>query len=123
VARRVHGLVGGDGRIVCERCSVADSFAGRLLGLQGRRELRRGEGLLLSPSSSIHTFFMRFAIDAVFLDRSLRVVDVSRHVPPWRFAGRRRARRVLELAAGESERLAVRVGEQLALVEPADGKA
>jgi uncharacterized membrane protein (UPF0127 family) len=119
----VQALIGGDGRTVCERCSIADSFAARLRGLLGRRELRRGEGLLLSPSSSIHTFFMRFPIDAVFLDRSLRVVDVSRNLPPWRLAGRRRAHRILELPAGESERLAVRSGERLTLVESAAGNA
>jgi uncharacterized membrane protein (UPF0127 family) len=118
-AGRVQAVVAGDGRMVCERCAMADSFASRLRGLLGRRELPRGEGLLLSPSSSVHTFFMRFAIDAVFLDRGLRVVGVSENVRPWKLVGRRGTRRVLELAAGESARLAVRNGDQLRLVEPA----
>jgi uncharacterized protein len=118
-AGRVQAVVAGDGRMVCERCAMADSFSSRLRGLLGRQELPRGEGLLLSPSASVHTFFMRFAIDAVFLDRGLRVVGVSENVRPWKLVGRRGARRVLELAAGESARLAVRIGDELRLVEPA----
>ena len=120
---RVQAVVGGDGRMVCERCSIADTFVARLRGLMGRRGLHDREGLLLTPSSSIHTFFMRFAIDAVFLDRGLRVVGVSQNLRPWKLAGRRGTRRVLELPAGKTARLAVRPGEQLRLVEPAGGAA
>jgi uncharacterized membrane protein (UPF0127 family) len=116
MARRAQTLIASDGRVVCERCGVADTFLSRLRGLLGRRELPRGEGLLISPTSSVHTFFMRFAIDVVFLDKSLRVVGVSAHVRPWKLAGRRGARKVLELSAGESEERAIRVGEQLRLL-------
>jgi len=117
MARSVQSLFADDGRIVCERCAVADGFASRLLGLQGRRELPRGQGLLLSPSSSVHTAFMRFAIDVVFLDRAMRVVGIARRVRPWRLAGRRGARHALELPAGEAEARALRVGEGLAFRE------
>jgi len=116
-------VVTADGRTVCDRCSIADSFVRRLRGLLGRRRLARGEGLLISPSSSIHTCFMRFPIDAVFLDRGFRVVQVSPNVRPWRLAGARRARLVLELAAGESSRQGIRSGEELALVVSAGGGA
>jgi uncharacterized membrane protein (UPF0127 family) len=116
MARRAQTLIAGDGRVVCERCVVADTFLSRLRGLLGRRELPRAEGLLISPSSSVHTFFMRFPIDLVFLDKRLRVVGVSAHVRPWKLAGRRGARTVLELSAGESEERAIRVGEQLSLL-------
>ena len=117
MAGNVQSLLGEDGRVVCERCAVADGFASRLRGLQGRRELLRGEGLLLSPSSSVHTAFMRFAIDVVFLDQALQVVGISPRVPPWRLAGRRGARHALELPAGEAEARVLRVGEHLALRE------
>src|ERR687887_277481 len=69
-------------------------------GLLGRGGLERGEGLLLQPAGSIHTFFMRFPIDAVFLDRGLRVVGLAPELAPWRLAARRHAHSVLELAAG-----------------------
>jgi uncharacterized membrane protein (UPF0127 family) len=108
-----------DGRTVCDRCSIADTFVLRLRGLLGRRALPRGEGVLLSPSSSVHTFFMRFPIDAVFLDRGLRVVGVSLNLRPWRLAGSRGARLVLELPAGECDRRGIRAGERLTVVDSA----
>src|SRR5512141_326403 len=108
----VETLVGGDGRVVLERCAVADGFLTRLRGLLGRRGLEAGEGLLLSPSSSVHTVFMRFPIDVVFLDRGLRVLGVVPNLRPWRLAGRRGARHVLELAAGQAQARAIRHGER-----------
>ncbi len=102
-----------NGDVVCDRCIVADTPVSRLRGLLGRSELRPGEGLLLRPASAIHTCFMRFAIDAVFLDRDWRVVAISGDVRPWRAASRRGAKAVLELAAGESARLRLAPGDQL----------
>jgi uncharacterized membrane protein (UPF0127 family) len=106
-----------DGGAVCERCVVADSVLRRMRGLLGRRELPAGEGILLRPSPSVHTWFMRFPIDVVFLDGDLRVVDVRPQLAAWRTAGKRGARATLELAAGEAERRGVSVGDQLELVD------
>lgn len=92
------------GHVVCERCVLADRPLSRLRGLMGRRSLASGHGLLLRPSPSIHTCFMRFPIDVVFLDRELRVVSVRARLRAWRFAGQRGARAVLELPAGEAAR-------------------
>jgi uncharacterized membrane protein (UPF0127 family) len=89
-----------DDRVVCERCLVADRPLTRMRGLLGRTELPRGEGILLRPCGSIHTFFMRFSIDAVFVDRDGKVVGVERELKPWRTARHRGAKAVLELAAG-----------------------
>jgi uncharacterized membrane protein (UPF0127 family) len=61
---------------------------------------------------------MRFPIDAVFLDSNLRVVRIRAAMRPWRTAGARGSRSVLELAAGESERRGVRAGERLELARP-----
>ncbi len=96
----------------------ANTFATRLLGLMGRKEGRYG--LLLAPCDSIHMLFMRFALDAVFVDRSGIVVSIRRQVRPWGFAfGGRGAHAVLELPAslGLADHLAV--GEALPL-EPGD---
>lgn len=112
---------GAHARVVCDRCSVADQPLSRLRGLMGRRELAPGEGLLLRPTPSIHTFFMRFAIDAVFLDAELRVLSVKPDLRPWRFAGRRRTRAVLELPSGEARRLGLAPGAVLEFGEPARG--
>ena len=59
-----------DGRIVCESVRVADTIARRMRGLLGRKDLPSDEGILLRPAWSIHTAFMRFPIDAVFIDPS-----------------------------------------------------
>ena len=82
-------------------------------GLLGRRDLPRNEGILLKPAASIHTAFMRFPIDAVFLDRDLVVVGIAAHLRPWRAAARKGANSVLELADGESSRRGLRVGDRL----------
>jgi uncharacterized protein len=103
---------------VCERCVVADTPLKRLAGLLGRSGLAAEDGLLIRPTNAIHTCFMRFPIDAVFLDRDFVVVGVVTELRPWRFAGRRRAKAVLELAAGESRRRGIRVGERLSLADP-----
>lgn len=84
-------------------------------GLLGRRDLPSGEGILLKPASSVHMAFMRFAIDAVFLDRELRVVKISADLKPWRMAGARGSKSVLEIAAGEAARRGLRVGDRLSV--------
>jgi uncharacterized membrane protein (UPF0127 family) len=102
-----------NGEVVVDQCVVADSPVSRLRGLLGRSELRPGEGLLLRPASAIHTCFMRFPIDAVFLDEGLRVLRISDELRPWRAASRRGARAVLELPAGETARRGLGVGDLL----------
>ena len=107
-----------NGRALCERCVVAASPLSRLRGILGRASLGRDEGILLRPASSIHTAFMRFPIDAVFLDKDFRVLRVAAELRPWRTAGCRGARAVLELSSGESERRGVRPGDLLVPIEP-----
>jgi uncharacterized membrane protein (UPF0127 family) len=102
-----------DGSIVCERCDVADHPVARMRGLLGRSVLPQGEGILLRPAGSIHTFFMRFPIDVVFLNREDVVVEVVHRLRPWRAAGVKGAHSVLELAAGEAESRGIEVGAKL----------
>jgi uncharacterized protein len=109
------------GHVVCERCAVADRPLARLRGLLGRRELPAGDGLLLRPAPSIHTWFMRFPIDAVFLSADLEVLLVRAEMPAWRVAAGRGARAVLELAAGEAAQRGVTAGVRLRVVTPREG--
>jgi uncharacterized membrane protein (UPF0127 family) len=88
------------GEVVCERCELADTALKRMKGLLGRSGLDDGEGMLFRPAGSIHMFFMRFPIDAVFCDRDLVVVGVEHDLKPWKTARRRGAKVVIELAAG-----------------------
>jgi uncharacterized membrane protein (UPF0127 family) len=95
-----------DGRVLCERCELATTFWTRFRGLMGRGSLPAGEGMLFHPGGEIHMFFMRFAIDAVFCDRELRVVKVVHGLAPWRMAAARGASIVVELPAGAAEGVA-----------------
>ena len=108
-------LVRDDGVVVCDSCGVAATFRTRLRGLLGRRELAAGEGLLIRPTNSIHTFFMRFPIDVVFLDRNGVVVKLVANVRPWRVTFAARGRYALELRAGEADARRIRLGDRLAL--------
>ena len=102
--------------VVCERTVVADQLLRRMRGLLGRSSLPAGEGLLLRPAPSVHTVFMRFPIDVIFLDRDMQVVKVVECLRPWRAASARGARATLELAAGEASARGLRVGDLLGLV-------
>lgn len=88
----------------------ADHFWVRLKGLLGLRGLAPASALLLEPCYAIHTCFMSFSIDAVFLCRKGEVLAVYEHLAPYRAASHRRARYCLELAAGGAARLNIRPG-------------
>ncbi len=109
-------LANDDGNVVCEHCLLAVTALARLRGLLGRSGLSSGEGMLLRPASSIHTAFMRFPIDAVFLDREDRVLKVAPELSPWRMAACKGARAVLELPAGEAQRRGLKPGVSLTQV-------
>ena len=104
-----------DGTVACDRCVVADTAPARMRGLLGRSELEPGEGILLRPANSVHMFFMRFAIDVVFVDRDLAVRKIVERLRPWRMAGCRGAKGALELPAGTAGRCGITVGERLSL--------
>jgi len=106
-------LVRSNGDVVCERCLVADTPFSRMRGLLGKSQLPAEEGVLLRPAGSVHTFFMRFAIDAVFCDGDLKVLKIERGLAPWKMAQARGAKVVVELAAGAAG--ALEPGDQLVL--------
>ena len=82
---------------------IAESMFERMRGLIGRDGLESGRGMLVTKCNCIHTLFMRFPIDATFLDKSGKVVKVVRGIRPWRpwVWGGWRAVSVLETAASE----------------------
>jgi uncharacterized protein len=88
------------GEIVCENCEIADTPIRRMRGLLGRSGLEEDQGMLFRPAGSIHTMFMRFPLDVLFCDRDLVVVGVERDLKPWRTAGRKGAKVVIELPVG-----------------------
>ena len=88
------------GEPVAARVVAAFDSSSRRQGLLGRGGLPPGEALILAPCSSIHTAFMRFPLDLVFLDKEGRVLKTSAAVRPWRIRAAWRAFAVVELAAG-----------------------
>ena len=103
-----------DGRVVAESVVVADSTGRRLRGLLGKKELPSGHAVLLRPAWSIHTAFMRFPIDVVFLDADQIVVKIVPNLPSFKTASCRGAREVVELRAGECERRGLALGDRVA---------
>jgi uncharacterized protein len=112
-----------DGEVLCERCVVADTLFRRLRGLLGQRTLRPGEGIVLRPGWSIHTAFLLFSIDVVFVDGDQVVIKVVRNLKPWRAVTCRGARDVVELAAGEATRRRIQAGDRVSwAAQPRNGR-
>ncbi|MGH7814028.1 MAG: DUF192 domain-containing protein [Candidatus Binataceae bacterium] len=113
------------GTVLCERLENAGGLAGQSRGLLGREGLDPDAGMLFEnggpvPVMWMHMFFMKFAIDLVFLDREGKVLKIDRNLKPWRLSSAVfRARRALELAAGAAERAATQDGDRI-IVEPAN---
>ena len=101
--------------MVATHCEVANSLLTRGFGLIPRSRLATGEGLLITKTGSITMFFMRFAIDAIFLDRSMRVLRVAEDLRPWvpAVGAPRGTDSVLELPAGTAARTGTQAGDEL----------
>ena len=100
---------------VATAVEVANTRKERRRGLLGRTFLGPAEGLVIAPCAAIHTAFMQFPIDVVFLDREGRALKVVHRLQPWRIAVSLKARSVVELAAGALERHPIEVGDRLFL--------
>ena len=88
------------GTVLATRLEAAHTGAKRRKGLLGRDGLAAGEGLWIAPCESVHTFFMRFPIDLVYLDREHRIKKARSAVGPWRLSACLSADSILELPAG-----------------------
>ena len=92
----------------------AFSLKHRLCGLLGKAPLLQAQGLWIRPCNSVHSCFMGFAIDVLYLNRQQQVVGIRSNLRPWRFSLCRKAYSVVELAAGEAQRLNIHLGDRLA---------
>lgn len=101
------------GTVLATALELADSGPKRNKGLLGRKGLAAGEGLWIVPCESVHTFFMQFAIDLVYLDRNHRVKKVRSAVGPWRLSACLSAHSILELPAGTIKETGTVRGDQL----------
>ncbi|NMB76446.1 MAG: DUF192 domain-containing protein [Myxococcales bacterium] len=104
------------GTLLAERVERAERWGARLRGLLGRDGLAEGEGLFIRPCTSIHSCFMRFVFDAVFLGKDGRVCHLISRMRPWRFSRLvLDAEGVLELPAGVIEKSGTRLGDRVEL--------
>jgi uncharacterized membrane protein (UPF0127 family) len=99
--------------VLATGAGVADNSASRRTGLLKHQRLDSGEGLWIVPCEAVHSFFMKFAIDVIFLDRGKRVRKVTRNLAPWRMSGCLSAHSVLELPAGTAAATGTVPGDQL----------
>lgn len=103
------------GHLVATDLEAAFDSARRRTGLLGRIGLRDGSALIIAPCSGIHTFFMKFPIDVIFVREDGRVTRVVNHLPPWRIGVSLRAFAAVETAAGTAARTGTCRGDELRL--------
>lgn len=102
---------------VASRAREAKSLTERMLGLMFSKSIPNGDALWIKPCNSIHTFFMNYPIDVLFIDKNLRVVKTYENLRPWRITPIHfKSSSVLELSGGILEGR-VRVGEQLEVLD------
>lgn len=74
------------GKIIADKLEMNDTYFSRLIGLLGRKGLENGQGIVLKPCNSIHTCFMRFSIDAVFISKDFKVLKIVKNMKAWKFS-------------------------------------
>jgi uncharacterized membrane protein (UPF0127 family) len=105
------------GVVLADSADLADTSAKRRVGLLKHTELKQGKGLWIVPCESVHSFFMKFTIDVLYLDRAKKVRGMRPNMKPWRLSACLPAHSVLELPAGTIERTGTQKGDQLSLEE------
>ena len=104
--------------VITSKVYLAHSFLRRLFGLLAFKPLKESEGLLIKDCRSIHTMWMRYSIDAIFIDKEGRVTAMHEDLVPFRFSPYiREACYVLELKAGSAGRASIRIGDIISFVE------
>ncbi len=102
--------------IIGNRIQVADTSLSRMFGLLGRRGVDAGGGLWIKPSSGVHTFFMRFPIDVIGLDKNLRVIKLWNDLIPYRVTSvSLQMRSVIELSSGRIAECGIQLGDVLSV--------
>lgn len=112
--RKIRVTNSGSGKVVGTQIAVADGSLTRLFGLMGKRGLEPGHGLLITPSSGVHTFGMRFSIDVVGLDDDMVVVGLWPELKPYRLSGiSLKYKSMLELPPGQIAASGIALGDKL----------
>ena len=99
------------GEVIADKVIIAQDFASRSIGLLNRTGLSKGEGLVIDPCSSIHTFLMKFPIDVLYLDKNSRIIKIVTDLKPWRLSQALFAQKVVELESGAIAKLRIKCGD------------
>jgi uncharacterized protein len=102
--------------MLADRAGIANTPETRNRGLLRHTSLEPGDGLWIAPTQAVHMFFMKFALDLVYLDRQKKVVKVRHNVKPWRISAALKAHSVLELPVGTIGSSRTEIGDQLEFV-------
>jgi len=114
---RLYKTTDSNAELLLDQLQLADSFFSRAKGLLGREKLADNQGLWIKPCRDIHTFFMKFSIDCVFLDRRMQIVRIAPGVSPFRLVGPFwKSESVMEFQSGFVETKKLKVGDQLYVV-------
>lgn len=101
-------------KLLSTKLMIANTFIKRSIGLLSKQKLIDDEMLWINPCNSIHTFFMRFSIDCVFLDKNMTVCSIRTQVSPWRMIlPILKAHSVVEMNAGYAQKLNIQIGDEL----------
>ncbi|MBC7421666.1 MAG: DUF192 domain-containing protein [Bdellovibrio sp.] len=103
--------------LLIEKLEVAESFWQRGRGLLGRKNLEANQALWIMPCNNIHTFFMKFTIDCIFVDKKMQIKKIVSRVSPFRFVGPYwKAFSVIETSEGFAEKKKLSIGDHLYVV-------
>ena len=108
---------GDTAELLIENLELAESLFARGKGLLGRKSLAANNALWIKPCNNIHTCFMNFAIDCIFVNKKMQIEKIVSIVKPYKFVGPYwKSSSVVETAAGLAEKWNLQVGDQLYVV-------
>lgn len=114
---RLYKTSSSGAELLIDQLDIAESFWSRGKGLLGRKDLGANEALWIRPCNNIHTFFMKFAIDCIFVDSKLVIKNVAKNVGPFRFVGPFwKSHSVIEMQSGFIESKKLKIGDHLYVV-------
>jgi len=107
-----------NGNTLAENIKVADNPLTRMKGLLGRKRFKKGEGLHIIPCNNIHSFFMKFEFDAIFIDKKNKIKYLAENIPPWTWAKFCFfAYSVIELPAGTIKETGTQIDDELEFID------
>ena len=112
-------IIKKDEILIADNIKIADTFMTRLVGLLGRKSIAENEGILFTKSSQIHTFFMRFNIDIIFLDKNRKILKICHDLKPFRITSHiseSYSGFVSELKSGTAKKFDLKIGDFIGII-------